>query len=133
MHGSGQTPLDNSEQVARLPEGVGETPPPEDFKGTIYFNLVKLFNIKNKEMNNKEVILDIQLLENSSPLKSIQSRQYHLRQEDYDLTLHEVHSMLVHINRTLLQQYKLQASLRILDDPSSLTFEMDLAEILQNP
>ncbi len=41
--------------------------------------------------------------------------------------------MLVHINRTLLQQYKLQASLRILDDPSSLTFEMDLAEILQNP
>lgn len=41
--------------------------------------------------------------------------------------------MDVSIPKASLSDYKLLASLRILDDPSSLTFEMDLSEILQNP
>lgn len=46
-------------------DNLMDSPQDTMFQGTIYFVLIKLFNIKNKEMNNKQVILDMHLMEST--------------------------------------------------------------------
>lgn len=90
-------------------------------------------------MNNKQVQLEIQLLESNNYFvinldeqkkKCVLTKQFHLRQEQYELPIYELQVMKLQIAKSELKNYKLRAVIDILEDENNIEFELDFEDIL---